>query len=75
MNYKVNDVKKELEEVFIAMQPGDTAEVEYTLPNVARVRMLASAINKSFSTTEGKRKYRTSTFRRDAGIVDIYRIE
>ena len=75
MNYKVNDVKKELEEVFIAMQPGDTAEVEYTLPNVARVRMLASAINKSYTVSNGNRKYRTSTFRRDAGIVDIYRIE
>ena len=74
MNYKVIDMKKELIETLLSMDVGDTAEVDYTLPNVARVRTATSIVNRS-SVTGGKKRFRTSTFRKELGVIDINRIE
>lgn len=75
MNYKIKDMKKELIETLLSMDVGDTAEVDYTLSNVARVRAATSIINKSHTVTGGNKRFRTSTFRKELGVIDINRIE
>ena len=72
MIYKINDIKTELSDVLESMEVGDTAEASCIGNNVSFIRSYTTNINRGYSS-KGQRKFKTSTYRKDIGIVDIIR--
>lgn len=72
MIYKINDIKTELSDVLESMEVGDTAEASCIGNNVSLIRSYTTNINRGYSS-KGQRKFKTSTYRKDIGIVDIIR--
>ena len=73
MIHKINDIKKELPNVLERMEVGDTAEAPCEGKNVGYIRSFTTNINRGY-TSKGQRKFKTSTYRKDIGIIDIIRI-
>lgn len=74
MVYHVKDTKNELVDTLLSMNVGDTVEVEYSKQNESKVRQITSAMTKSYTVKYGARKYRTSTYRSQLGIIDVARV-
>ena len=73
MIHKINDIRKELPNVLERMEVGDTAEAPYVDKNITYIRSFTTNINRGYSS-KGQRRFKTSTYRRDMGIIDIIRI-
>ena len=73
MIHKINDIKKELPNVLERMEVGDTAEAPYVDKNIVYIRSFTTNINRGYSS-KGQRRFKTSTYRKDMGIIDIIRI-
>ena len=73
MIHKINDIRKELTRVLERMEVGDTAEAPCEGKNVGYIRSFTTNINRGY-TSKGQRKFKTSTYRKDMGIIDIIRI-
>ena len=72
MIHKINDIRKELPNVLERMEVGDTAEAPYVDKNIVYIRSFTTNINRGYSS-KGQRRFKTSTYRKDIGIIDIIR--
>ena len=72
MIHKINDIRKELPNVLERMEVGDTAEAPYVDKNIVYIRSFTTNINRGYSS-KGQRRFKTSTHRKDIGVIDIIR--
>ena len=72
MIHKINDIRKELPNVLERMEVGDTAEAPYVDKNIVYIRSFTTNINRGYSS-KGQRRFKTSTYRKDIGVIDIIR--